>query len=226
MVERLVHIIDDAEVVSDAGDLTMVCVLTGFLDAGKAAELAATHLAELSDGKVVATFDVDSLHDYRARRPPVTFVRDHYIRLRGSPPGRARPARHRRDAVPAAAGARAGHPLGGLRPRRARGGRALRRRPRGDPRCRPDGRAAHAADRDHAPRQPTRAGHRGEPVAGRAAGPGQCAVAVGDPAGGVGPGRARLRRPHPALPRPDGIPPGRPQPARAASSWAVASPST
>ncbi len=78
MVERLVHIIDDAEVVSDAGDLTLVCVLTGFLDAGKAAELAATHLAELSDGKVVATFDVDSLHDYRARRPPVTFVRDHY----------------------------------------------------------------------------------------------------------------------------------------------------
>lgn len=78
MVERLVHIIDDAEVVPDEGDLTMVCVLTGFLDAGKAAELAATHLAELSDGKVVATFDVDSLHDYRARRPAVTFVRDHY----------------------------------------------------------------------------------------------------------------------------------------------------
>ena len=79
MADRLVHIIDDAEVVSDSGDLTLVCVLTGFLDAGKAAELAATHLAQLSDGgKVVATFDVDSLHDYRARRPPVTFVRDHY----------------------------------------------------------------------------------------------------------------------------------------------------
>ena len=27
---------------------------------------------------MVATFDVDALHDYRARRPPVTFVRDHY----------------------------------------------------------------------------------------------------------------------------------------------------
>ena len=26
----------------------------------------------------MATFDVDSLHDYRARRPPVSFVRDHY----------------------------------------------------------------------------------------------------------------------------------------------------
>ena len=78
MVERLVHIVDDAEVLADAGDLTLVCVLTGFLDAGKSAELAATHLAELGDAKVVATFDVDSLHDYRARRPPVTFERDHY----------------------------------------------------------------------------------------------------------------------------------------------------
>ena len=78
MAERLVHIVDDAEVLAEGGDLTMVCVLTGFLDAGKSAELAAAHLARLSDPKVVATFDVDSLHDYRARRPPVTFVRDHY----------------------------------------------------------------------------------------------------------------------------------------------------
>ena len=78
MSERLVHIVDAAEVLAEAGDLTMVCVLTGFLDAGRSAELAADHLAGLTDGKVVATFDVDSLHDYRARRPPVTFVRDHY----------------------------------------------------------------------------------------------------------------------------------------------------
>ena len=46
---RLVHIVDDAEVLADAGDLTLVCVLAGFLDAGKAAELAAEHLAELSE---------------------------------------------------------------------------------------------------------------------------------------------------------------------------------
>ena len=78
MADRLVHIVDDAEksLPTDAGGLTLVCVLTGFLDAGKSAELAARHLADLSDGKVVATFDVDALHDYRARRPPVTFVRD------------------------------------------------------------------------------------------------------------------------------------------------------
>ena len=78
MADRLVHIVDDAEVLADAGDLTLVVVLTGFLDAGKSAELAARHLSDLGEGKVVATFDVDALHDYRARRPPVTFVRDHY----------------------------------------------------------------------------------------------------------------------------------------------------
>lgn len=78
MADRLVHIVDDAEGLAGAGDLTLVVVLTGFLDAGKSAELAARHLSDLSDGKVVATFDVDALHDYRARRPPVTFVRDHY----------------------------------------------------------------------------------------------------------------------------------------------------
>jgi predicted ATP-grasp superfamily ATP-dependent carboligase len=78
MADRLVHIVDDAEVLADAGDLTLVVVLTGFLDAGKSAELAARHLSDLAEGKVGATFDVDALHDYRARRPPVTFVRDHY----------------------------------------------------------------------------------------------------------------------------------------------------
>lgn len=78
MAERLVHIVDDAEVLDEAGDLTLVCVLTGFLDAGKSAELAASYLADLSESKVVATFDVDVFHDYRARRPPVTFVRDRY----------------------------------------------------------------------------------------------------------------------------------------------------
>lgn len=80
MVEpsRLVHIVDDAAALVGARDLTMVVVLSGFLDAGKAGELAAEHLEGLSEGPVVATFDVDSLHDYRARRPPVSFVRDHY----------------------------------------------------------------------------------------------------------------------------------------------------
>ncbi|MEP9365333.1 PAC2 family protein [Nocardioides sp. CN2-186] len=77
---RLVHIVDDLSALDTDGarDLTMVLVLDGFLDAGNAAGRAAQHLVDLSDGPVVATFDVDQFHDYRARRPPMSFVRDHY----------------------------------------------------------------------------------------------------------------------------------------------------
>jgi len=80
MSERLVHIVDDppALAAENAGTLTMVVILDGFLDAGNAAGRAAEHLEDLSGGPVLATFDVDQLHDYRARRPPVSFVRDHY----------------------------------------------------------------------------------------------------------------------------------------------------
>jgi hypothetical protein len=83
MAQRLVHIVDEVAGLDD-GDhttLTMVLVLDGFLDAGNAAARAARHLVDQSDsqgGPVVATFDVDELHDYRARRPAMSFVRDHY----------------------------------------------------------------------------------------------------------------------------------------------------
>ncbi|HEY1117290.1 MAG TPA: PAC2 family protein, partial [Acidimicrobiales bacterium] len=72
---RLVHIVDEvpeldarpgAEQLTEG--LTMVVVLDGFLDAGNAAGRAAQHLLDLADSRVVATFDVDQLHDYRARR--------------------------------------------------------------------------------------------------------------------------------------------------------------
>jgi hypothetical protein len=83
---RLVHIVDDVPELAGAwqsGDLTMVLVLDGFLDAGNAAAHAATHLLSSSvegsgEASVVATFDVDQLHDYRARRPAMSFVQDHY----------------------------------------------------------------------------------------------------------------------------------------------------
>jgi hypothetical protein len=81
--ERLVHIVDEVPELSGVSDLTLVLVLDGFLDAGNAAAHAARHLADLdtghpSPGPVVATFDVDQFHDYRARRPAMSFVRDHY----------------------------------------------------------------------------------------------------------------------------------------------------
>lgn len=80
---RLVHILDEVPEldVSDgrARRLTMIQMLDGFLDAGDVAARAARHLIESSDSApVVGTFDVDLFHDYRARRPAISFVRDHY----------------------------------------------------------------------------------------------------------------------------------------------------
>ncbi len=77
---RLVHIVDEVPALDDAESLTMVLVLDGFLDAGSAAAIACRHLVEhgsLQVASVVATFDVDQFHDYRARRPPMSFVSDH-----------------------------------------------------------------------------------------------------------------------------------------------------
>lgn len=81
---RLVHIVDDVPELAGADDLSLVVSLHGFLDAGNAAAHACDHLELVSSGgtgnpgAVVATFDVDLLHDYRARRPAMSFVRDHY----------------------------------------------------------------------------------------------------------------------------------------------------
>ena len=74
----LVHIVDEVPELQGLDRLPMVLVLDGFLDAGNASARAAQHLVDLSESRVVATFDVDQLHDYRARRPPMSFVRDHY----------------------------------------------------------------------------------------------------------------------------------------------------
>jgi predicted ATP-grasp superfamily ATP-dependent carboligase len=77
--DRLVHIVDDVSELGGATELAMVLVLDGFLDAGNAAAIAARHLVnEAGGGRVVATFEVDEFHDYRARRPAMSFVRDHY----------------------------------------------------------------------------------------------------------------------------------------------------
>ncbi|TIC83874.1 PAC2 family protein [Nocardioides sp. GY 10113] len=78
---RLVHIVDDVPELDGVTDLRLVIALDGFLDAGNAGAVACAHLVESGasgGGVVVATFDVDELHDYRARRPPMSFVRDHY----------------------------------------------------------------------------------------------------------------------------------------------------
>ncbi|HEX5293125.1 MAG TPA: PAC2 family protein [Streptosporangiaceae bacterium] len=59
-------------------DLVMLYYLDGFIDAGSAGRLLATHLASALDGHEVARFDVDALLDYRSRRPVMTFAKDHW----------------------------------------------------------------------------------------------------------------------------------------------------
>jgi predicted ATP-grasp superfamily ATP-dependent carboligase len=78
---RWVHIVDEVPELdreADAAGPVMVVALQGFLDAGNAAATAVTHLHEGFAGRVVATFEVDALYDYRARRPLITFREDHY----------------------------------------------------------------------------------------------------------------------------------------------------
>ena len=67
--------------VSEPPDLdrpVLVQALEGFVDAGGAGRLAREHLLSTLEHEVVATFDVDQLHDYRARRPVMLFDEDHW----------------------------------------------------------------------------------------------------------------------------------------------------
>ncbi|WP_131746234.1 PAC2 family protein [Frankia sp. Cppng1_Ct_nod] len=69
------------EVVEDLPELgrpVMVEALTGVVDAGGAVRLASDHLLTALDHRLIATFDVDRLLDYRSRRPTMTFLRDRW----------------------------------------------------------------------------------------------------------------------------------------------------
>jgi predicted ATP-grasp superfamily ATP-dependent carboligase len=56
----------------------LVHALSGFVDAGQAGRLAAEHLLATLPHRVLVRFDVDEVYDYRARRPVMTFVEDHW----------------------------------------------------------------------------------------------------------------------------------------------------
>jgi predicted ATP-grasp superfamily ATP-dependent carboligase len=82
---RYVHIVDEVpeldEIAGGTGGRTgpvLVVALDGFLDAGNAGRLAVDHLLGADAGRVVASFEIDAFYDYRARRPPLRFVEDHY----------------------------------------------------------------------------------------------------------------------------------------------------
>ncbi len=56
----------------------LVVALGGFIDAGHTQRLMSDHLLATHDSRVVASFDVDQLLDYRGRRPMMVFDRDHW----------------------------------------------------------------------------------------------------------------------------------------------------
>ncbi|MCW2779151.1 MAG: hypothetical protein JWN17_2876 [Frankiales bacterium] len=56
----------------------LVQALDGFVDAGSATSLARTQILDRLPSQVVAVFDHDQLHDYRARRPAMLFAGDHW----------------------------------------------------------------------------------------------------------------------------------------------------
>ncbi len=63
----------------ELGSPVLVHGLTGFMDAGGASRLAIEHLLETCKHTRVATFDIDSIFDYRGRRPRTVFDSDHYV---------------------------------------------------------------------------------------------------------------------------------------------------
>jgi hypothetical protein len=62
--------------------LHLVAGLTGFADAGGAVAQITEALLDAPDAELVAEFDPDILLDYRARRPVITFERDHISEVR------------------------------------------------------------------------------------------------------------------------------------------------
>jgi hypothetical protein len=59
------------------GRRVLVHAFTGFLDAGGATAMA-SRLLQAREPRLLATFDIDQVLDYRARRPILTFVTDHF----------------------------------------------------------------------------------------------------------------------------------------------------
>ena len=56
----------------------LIHALSGYVDAGEAVRLSQAYLLDKFEHQVVARFDVDQLHDYRARRPVMLFNADHW----------------------------------------------------------------------------------------------------------------------------------------------------
>jgi hypothetical protein len=83
-LEEGADVLDPSELYELTGEVptldepVLIQALTGFVDAGSAIQTSREHLLEHLDNRKIATFDVDQLLDYRARRPPMVFIEDHW----------------------------------------------------------------------------------------------------------------------------------------------------
>jgi hypothetical protein len=62
-------------------DAPLIHLLDGFLDAGRVTHATAAHLLSTCNPERVATFDIDVLHDFRSRRPIMTFDTYHWTAI-------------------------------------------------------------------------------------------------------------------------------------------------
>lgn len=64
--------------VEDVRASALVVAFGGYLDAGGTQRLLVEHILTTLEHRVIATFDIDQLFDYRGRRPLMTFDRDRW----------------------------------------------------------------------------------------------------------------------------------------------------
>jgi predicted ATP-grasp superfamily ATP-dependent carboligase len=62
----------------ELGRPVLIQALTGFVDAGAATRLAREQLLTSLESRLLGSFEVDELYDYRSRRPTMLFVEDHW----------------------------------------------------------------------------------------------------------------------------------------------------
>lgn len=63
---------------SEAESRVLVHGVAGFLDAGNSVRIAIDHILQSTEHRLIASFDIDLLFDYRGRRPRMSYMTDHF----------------------------------------------------------------------------------------------------------------------------------------------------
>lgn len=71
-------LLDWVETPTEADSRSLVNAISGFLDAGNAVRIAVDHLLNTCENRLIASFDIDLIFNYRERRPIMSFRSDHF----------------------------------------------------------------------------------------------------------------------------------------------------